>query len=70
MRFEHLNIDAEAYVGNRGVPTMTNFFSNKIMVCISCAAAPSYFLDMGKKKRLVRFLQLLTLVSCSYHRMH
>uniref|UniRef100_A0A6V7QPR8 ABC transporter domain-containing protein n=1 Tax=Ananas comosus var. bracteatus TaxID=296719 RepID=A0A6V7QPR8_ANACO len=31
VRFEHLNIDAEAYVGNRGVPTFTNFFYNKIM---------------------------------------
>jgi hypothetical protein len=39
VRFENLNIDAEAYVGNRGVPTMTNFFSNKVMVCISSAAA-------------------------------
>jgi hypothetical protein len=32
VRFEHLNIDAEAYVGDRGVPTFTNFFSNKVMV--------------------------------------
>lgn len=32
VRFEHLNVDAEAYVGNRGVPTFTNFFYNKIMV--------------------------------------
>jgi hypothetical protein len=35
VRFEHLNIDAEAYVGNRGIPTFTNFFSNKIMVSSS-----------------------------------
>lgn len=34
VRFQNLNIDAEAYVGNRGIPTFTNFFSNKIMVCI------------------------------------
>jgi hypothetical protein len=34
VRFENLNIDAEAYVGNRGIPTFTNFFSNKIMVCV------------------------------------
>jgi hypothetical protein len=32
VRFENLNIDAEAYVGNRGIPTFTNFFSNQIMV--------------------------------------
>jgi len=30
VRFENLNIDAEAYVGNRGIPTFVNFFSNKI----------------------------------------
>ncbi|AQK43773.1 Pleiotropic drug resistance ABC transporter family protein [Zea mays] len=35
VRFENLNIDAEAYVGNRGVPTMTNFFSNKVMDVLS-----------------------------------
>jgi hypothetical protein len=34
VRFENLNIDAEAYVGNRGIPTFTNFFSNKIVVRI------------------------------------
>jgi len=34
VRFEHLSIDAEAYVGNRGLPTFTNFFSNKVMVRI------------------------------------
>lgn len=36
MRFEHLNVDAEAYVGNRGVPTFLNFFVNKIMVGRYC----------------------------------
>lgn len=35
VRFEHLNIDAEAYVGNRGVPTFTNFFVNKILGVLS-----------------------------------
>ncbi|KAM0933390.1 putative ABC-type sulfate transporter [Dioscorea sansibarensis] len=30
VRFENLKIDAEAYVGNRGLPTFTNFFTNKI----------------------------------------
>ncbi|KAK1305958.1 putative pleiotropic drug resistance protein 7 [Acorus calamus] len=30
VRFEHLSINAEAYVGNRGVPTFINFFSNKV----------------------------------------
>ncbi|XP_072991802.1 ABC transporter G family member 39 [Typha latifolia] len=35
VRFEHLSIDAEAYVGSRGVPTFTNFFYNKIMDVLS-----------------------------------
>ncbi|CAL9118099.1 unnamed protein product [Musa acuminata var. zebrina] len=35
VRFEHLNVDAEAYVGNRGVPTFVNFFYNKIMGVLS-----------------------------------
>ncbi|CAN6277935.1 unnamed protein product [Urochloa humidicola] len=35
VRFENLNIDAEAYVGDRGVPTFTNFFSNKVMDALS-----------------------------------
>ncbi|PKA53766.1 Putative pleiotropic drug resistance protein 7 [Apostasia shenzhenica] len=35
VRFEHLKIDAEAYVGNRGVPTFLNFFVNKIMGVLS-----------------------------------
>lgn len=35
VRFEHLNINAEAFVGNRGVPTIVNFFSNKLMWMLS-----------------------------------
>ncbi|KAL0905672.1 hypothetical protein M5K25_024110 [Dendrobium thyrsiflorum] len=35
VRFDHLNIDAEAYVGNRGIPTVLNFFVNKIMGVLS-----------------------------------
>ncbi|KAJ1691234.1 hypothetical protein LUZ63_015389 [Rhynchospora breviuscula] len=35
VRFENLNIDADAYIGNRGVPTFTNFFSNTIMDVLS-----------------------------------
>ncbi|XP_062202273.1 uncharacterized protein LOC133904758 [Phragmites australis] len=29
VRFENLSIDAEAYVGKRGIPTAANFFMNK-----------------------------------------
>ncbi|XP_042431162.1 ABC transporter G family member 39-like [Zingiber officinale] len=35
VRFEHLDVEAEAYVGNRGVPTFFNFFYNKIMDVLS-----------------------------------
>ncbi|KAG0492944.1 hypothetical protein HPP92_006342 [Vanilla planifolia] len=35
VRFDHLNIDAEVYVGNRGVPTFPNFFVNKITEILS-----------------------------------
>lgn len=35
VRFDHLNIDADAYVGNRGIPTILNFFVNKIMGVLS-----------------------------------
>ncbi|KAI0515912.1 hypothetical protein KFK09_008582 [Dendrobium nobile] len=35
VRFNHLNIDAEAYVGNRGIPTFLNFFVNKISGVLS-----------------------------------
>ncbi|KAF7137708.1 hypothetical protein RHSIM_Rhsim07G0150000 [Rhododendron simsii] len=28
VRFEHLNVDAEAYVGDRALPTVSNFFVN------------------------------------------
>ncbi|CAA6660815.1 unnamed protein product [Spirodela intermedia] len=35
VRFEHLNINAEAFVGNRGVPTLINFFVNKAMWMLS-----------------------------------
>nr|CAD1842981.1 unnamed protein product [Ananas comosus var. bracteatus] len=30
VRFENLEINAEAYVGNRGMPTILNFFLNKV----------------------------------------
>ncbi|KAJ1284239.1 hypothetical protein BS78_03G189900 [Paspalum vaginatum] len=30
VRFENLSIDAEAYIGKRGVPTIANFFTNKM----------------------------------------
>lgn len=32
VRFEHLNIEADAYVGSRALPTFTNFISNFIEV--------------------------------------
>jgi hypothetical protein len=32
VRFQNLSIDAEAYVGKRGIPTVANFFTNKMEV--------------------------------------
>lgn len=43
VRFNHLNIDAEAYVGNRGIPTFLNFFVNKISVMEQSIHSQSFF---------------------------
>lgn len=32
VRFEHLNVEAEAYVGGRALPTMFNFSINMLEV--------------------------------------
>lgn len=32
VRFEHLNVEAEAYIGSRGLPTMFNFCVNMLEV--------------------------------------
>ncbi|MQM00815.1 hypothetical protein Taro_033553 [Colocasia esculenta] len=45
VRFENLNIDAEAYVGNRGVPTFLNFFVNKPVAILSSL----HLMPSGKK---------------------
>ena len=34
VRFEHLNIEAEAYVGSRGLPTVINFTFNMLEVTL------------------------------------
>lgn len=34
VRFEHLNIEAEAYVGTRGLPTVLNFTFNILEVTL------------------------------------
>ena len=34
VRFEHLNVEAEAYEGNRALPTMFNFFANMFEVLL------------------------------------
>ncbi|KAG5008697.1 hypothetical protein JHK87_017212 [Glycine soja] len=30
VRYEHLNVEAEAYVGSRALPTFLNFLTNKV----------------------------------------
>ena len=32
VRFEHLSVDAEAYVGSKALPTIFNFFVNMLQV--------------------------------------
>jgi hypothetical protein len=32
VRFEHLNVEAEAYVGGRALPTILNFSANMLEV--------------------------------------
>lgn len=34
VRFEHLNVDAEAYVGSRGLPTFLSYYTNMVEVII------------------------------------
>lgn len=34
VRFEHLNVEAEAYVGSRALPTMLNFTYNILEVAL------------------------------------
>ncbi|KAK1296991.1 Pleiotropic drug resistance protein 3 [Acorus calamus] len=36
VRFEHLNIEAEAYVGGRGLPTLLNFTMNMVESFLNC----------------------------------
>lgn len=35
VRFEHLNVEAEAYIGSRALPTVFNSCANMLEVCIS-----------------------------------
>lgn len=34
VRYEHLNIEADAYIGSRALPTFTNFITNFLEVNI------------------------------------
>ncbi|KAK3219635.1 hypothetical protein Dsin_013605 [Dipteronia sinensis] len=36
VRFEHVNVDTEAYVGSRALPTFLNFFFNMIEALLNC----------------------------------
>jgi hypothetical protein len=33
VRYENLNVEAEAYVGSRGLPTLLNTYANVLEVC-------------------------------------
>lgn len=43
VRFEHLNVEAEAYVGNRALPTMFNFSVNIVEVLFVESETKLYF---------------------------
>ncbi|OQU83826.1 hypothetical protein SORBI_3005G183900 [Sorghum bicolor] len=45
VRFEHLTINTEVYVGKQGVPTFTNFFSNKVMDALTAL----HIISSGKR---------------------
>ncbi|CAD6256223.1 unnamed protein product [Miscanthus lutarioriparius] len=45
VRFEHLTIHTEVYVGKQGVPTFTNFFSNKVMDALTAL----HIISSGKR---------------------
>ncbi|KAI9162141.1 hypothetical protein LWI28_024257 [Acer negundo] len=36
VRFEHVNVDTEAYVGSRALPTFLSFFFNRIEALLNC----------------------------------
>ena len=46
VRFEHLNVDAEAYVGSRALPTIFNFTKNILEVTVD----QNSITDFGIKK--------------------
>jgi hypothetical protein len=33
VRYQNLNVEAEAYVGSRGLPTLLNTYANVLEVC-------------------------------------
>ncbi|KAK1273115.1 putative pleiotropic drug resistance protein 7 [Acorus gramineus] len=50
VRFEHLNIEAEAYIGGRGLPTLLNFTMNMVESFFNCLHI------LPNRKRLISIL--------------
>ncbi|KAK1306973.1 Pleiotropic drug resistance protein 3 [Acorus calamus] len=50
VRFEHLNIEAEAYIGGRGLPTLLNFTMNMVESFLNCLHI------LPNRKRLISVL--------------
>ena len=46
VRYEHLNVDAEVYVGSRGLPSVLNFFTNTIEVSNVLWPLPPFLHDL------------------------
>ncbi|XP_058074636.1 pleiotropic drug resistance protein TUR2-like isoform X2 [Magnolia sinica] len=61
VRFEHLNIKADAYIGNRGIPTLLNFTVNIVEVIQAYLAAhnPFFFLAIVTRTNLLVSLSFL-----------
>jgi hypothetical protein len=44
VRYQNLNVEAEAYVGSRGLPTILNTYANVLEVCRPAGCYPVYLL--------------------------
>lgn len=62
VRFEHLNVETEAYVGSRALPTFTNY-------CVNIIEGPTCkheLLVFVKLVMLILLISLLNFYQCSY----
>jgi hypothetical protein len=63
VRYDNLNVEAEAYVGSRGLPTIFNTYANVFEVCSTwtCTRIPFFFYFIFLKdlhQKPVKFWQI------------